>query len=136
MTSAEALAFLMDLFADVPAAGMWIYPAVDASRVADTNGLAPIDTGWVDTVDEWLAAAWVADRMALSEAMSPTADVLKQVNSEGTTLTVEPGRSVDWTQMASAFRSRSPLVSAPSGLGLIELNGTTPADIPRSWGLL
>lgn len=138
MDSTEATQFLLDLFYDAtpPVSDAWIVQAVAASPVVDANGLAPIDAGWVDTVDEWLAAAWVAERYALAGMMTPTGQVLQQVTSEGTTLQLQPGVPVDWRQVAAAFRARSPLSTPAAGVAQLVLDPGAPATIPRSWGVL
>lgn len=133
MDSTEAGRFLDALFGDIPGADQWTWQAPAAARVADSDGRAPSDTGWVDTVDEWLAAAWVADQMALAGMMTTGPDVLQQVGSEGTTLTVQPGQPVDWARVAAQFRSRSPLTVWGPGMGAIVPGGEQPLTIPRSW---
>lgn len=135
MDSATATQVLHELLGGIPdlTEGL-IAAAVTASHVADSEGRAPTDPAYVETVDEWLAAGQIARSLALRHAMTPTHEVLKQITSEGTTLQVEPGQRVDWWEVARLLESRSPLMGTAAGMGVIRLDPGTPdpAMLPRS----
>ncbi|MGD7788211.1 hypothetical protein ACQCX2_07790 [Propionibacteriaceae bacterium Y1700] len=130
MTRSEAIAFLTELFEGVPAinSGM-IEAAIDASRVVDANGRAPLHPEYVETIDGWWAASMVANRMSIVDALADTKRVVK-FSTEGSSFEVTGGR--DWSKLAAHFRSMSPL-GGSGGLGVIEIDHE-PLHYPRSSG--
>lgn len=104
--------------------------------VADAAGRGPVESGYIETVDQWLSAAAVAEQLALRGAMTSSAGGVKRFTSEGTTIEVEGGGGVDWLTLAARFRARSPLlVDWPAGMGRIVVEASQPY-YARSGGVL
>ena len=132
MNREAAVSWLGDLYAGaLPPFSVLPTTAVDNSRVVDTAGRTPDDPLYVETIDQWWAAAELAERLAIVDATTPPAQVLEQVTSEGTTLRMSSTAPTDWWAVARALRARSLLV-AGQGIGTIVLDEPRPRYWPRS----
>lgn len=99
MTRTEAAEFIRSLLGDDTPPDAVLDQLIDGAAMPDASGVIPGEPGWVQTFDEWWAAADAA-LMAASLA----GDTLTSVTSEGSTFQVQ-GR--DWQAVATAWRSRS-----------------------------
>ena len=106
--------------------------ALDASRIVDLEGRAPVADGYVETFDRNYAAALLFDLKAdLAEAQD--AGGLESFSSEGTSWKRREGTSpAGFRALAVAYRGRSS-VATSSGISVINL---VPEDAftPRSFG--
>jgi hypothetical protein len=105
--------------------------ALDSSRTPDQQGRAPGQSGYVETIDPYWAAAEAVTTIAIRAAGDPQ---LTRITSEGASFERTPP---DLFRMAALLRARSPLgqqlAQARSELGCIEI-GPPEQDryIPRS----
>lgn len=129
MTRTEVTEWLHAWFGEALPASPALGPILDAMRVADGAGLGPANPNYVETFDPWLTASAVAEHLAITAAMMPT-ETLNRVTAEGATFEVSTS-APDWSAIAAWLRSRSPLMTAGQGIGMIEL-ARTDGPIPRS----
>lgn len=134
MDTAEATQFVWTLFASVPdIPPEMVATAVGSARVADADGRGPLDEDYVDTVDEWLAAAAVAEHLDLSAAITGQGQApVKQLTSEGATFAFADART--WADVAAMLRSRSSRWQA-AAMGVIEVPSGALPFRPRSAGM-
>lgn len=110
--------------------------ALDASRIIDLEGRAPVDDGYVETFDRHYAASLLFDLKAdLAEAADTGG--LESFSSEGTSFRRREGTGpAGFRALAASYRDRSS-VATSSGISVINLE---PRDAfrPRSygWGLV
>lgn len=131
MDIAQATEFVTELFESVPTVTYTIVTdAVIAARVADAAGRAPVSDEYVDTVDEWFAAANVADYLdALDLISGQGAAPLTEVDSEGARFKF--GDSKSWGDIANTLRARSRRWT-PQGIGVLEVESGALPFHPRS----
>ena len=130
MNQGDATVFLSQLFGSVEGVTFEVIDlALTRSRVVDSLGRAPVDPSWEPTFDEWLAAADIADQMALKGAMIPT-DALTQFTSEGATFHFA-GAAADWAGISAHLRSRSTLTHG-TGWAMVEVPSEASTFHPRS----
>ena len=104
--------------------------ALDAARIVDAAGLAPIDTGYVETIDPWYAAGVLFEAKARKALLSNTGQV-SSFTSEGSSFTLTPGLSAaDLNQLAAEAFHKSTVGGAVSVIHL-EPSGTL--NPPRSF---
>lgn len=104
--------------------------ALDAARVVDAAGLAPIATGYTETIDPWYAAGILFEAKARKALLSNTGQV-SSFTSEGSSFTLTPGLSAaDLNQLAAEAFSKSTVGGAVSVIHL-EPSGTL--NPPRSF---
>nr|DAJ94188.1 MAG TPA: hypothetical protein [Caudoviricetes sp.] len=105
--------------------------ALDSSRTPDPQGRTPGQSGYIETIDPYWAAAEAVTTIAIRAAGDPQ---LTRITSEGASFERTPP---DLFRMAALLRARSPLgqqlAQARSELGCIEI-GPPEQDryIPRS----
>ena len=103
--------------------------ALDAARVVDAAGRAPIADGYVETIDAWYAAGILFEAKARKALLSNTGQVTS-FTSEGSSFTLTPGlTAADFNQLAAEAFHKSTVGSSISVIH-IEPSGTIPA--PRS----
>ena len=104
--------------------------ALDAARVVDAAGLAPIDTGYTETIDPWYAAGLIFEAKARKALLANTGQV-SSFTSEGSSFTLNPGLSAaDLNQLAAEAFHKSTVGGAVSVIHL-EPSGTL--NPPRSF---
>ena len=104
--------------------------ALDAARIVDAAGLAPIDTGYTETIDPWYAAGTLFESKARKALLSNTGQV-SSFTSEGSSFTLNPGLSAaDLNQLAAEAFHKSTVGGAVSVIHL-EPSGTL--NPPRSF---
>ena len=104
--------------------------ALDAARIVDAAGLAPIDTGYTETIDPWYAAGTLFEAKARKALLSNTGQV-SSFTSEGSSFTLTPGLSAaDLNQLAAEAFHKSTVGGAVSVIHL-EPSGTL--NPPRSF---
>ncbi len=105
--------------------------ALDAARVVDSEGRAPVDTGYVETFDLNYAAAEALDMRADQMVLTDTGG-LTSFTADGASFTKRQGTTADGLRaLAARYRSRS-AAGATGGIGLIEL-APVGRTVPRSW---
>lgn len=125
MTRTDAQAFLTELFSSTPAVtATMITTALDASRVVDSEGRAPSDADYVETIDQWWAAAEIADMLTIQQMQ---AGGVAKFSSEGSSFELA---GPDWASIGAHYRSKSPL-GVPAGVGVIEIDSGN-EFLPRS----
>lgn len=134
MDTAEATQFVSTLFASVPDVSPEVVAtAVGGAHVADADGRGPLDEGYIDTVDEWLAAATVAEHLDLSAAIAGQGQApVKQFTAEGAMFAFADART--WADVAAMLRSRSSRWQA-AAMGVIEVPSGALPFRPRSAGM-
>jgi len=109
-----------------------IEDALDASRIVDLEGRAPVAPGYVETFDRNYAAALLFDLKA-DLAMAGDTGGLESFSSEGTSFKRREGTSAaGFRSLAVAYRGRSS-VATSSGISVINLEPQD-AFVPRSLG--
>jgi hypothetical protein len=104
--------------------------ALDASRVVDADGRAPVDEGYLETFDLDYAAAEAFDLKA-DRALATDTGGLESFTSEGSAFKRRPGTGADGFQLlAVRYRGRS-LAAATGPLSVIEVSTLAGAS-PRS----
>ena len=104
--------------------------ALDAARVVDAAGLAPIDTGYTETIDPWYAAGILFEAKARKALLANTGQV-SSFTSEGSSFTLTPGlTAADLNQLAAEAFHKSTVGGAVSVIHL-EPSGTL--NPPRSF---
>lgn len=106
--------------------------ALDASRVVDPDGRAPIDDGYVETFDLNYAAAEAFEAKAV-QAAATDAGGLESFTSEGSAFKRRPGTGYDgFMALAASFRAKS-----TAGGGSISVISLEPygGQMPRSAGV-
>ena len=104
--------------------------ALDAARIVDAAGLAPIDTGYTETIDPWYAAGLLFEAKARKAMLANTGQV-SSFTSEGSSFTLAPGLSAaDLNQLAAEAFHKSTVGGAVSVIHL-EPSGTL--NPPRSF---
>lgn len=104
--------------------------ALDAARIVDAAGLAPIATGYVETIDPWYAAGVLFEAKARKALLSNTGQV-SSFTSEGSSFTLTPGLSAaDLNRLAAEAFHKSTVGGAVSVIHL-EPSGTL--NPPRSF---
>ena len=104
--------------------------ALDAARVVDAAGLAPIDTGYTETIDPWYAAGILFEAKARKALLANTGQV-SSFTAEGSSFTLTPGLSAaDLNQLAAEAFHKSTVGGAVSVIHL-EPSGTL--NPPRSF---
>jgi hypothetical protein len=104
---------------------------LDASRVVDTDGRAPVDAGYVETFDLDYAAALAFETKADHAALSDTGG-LESFTSEGSAFKRRPGTGYEgFMALARKYRARS-----VAGGGAISVINLEPEGgmVPRSAG--
>ena len=128
MTPDDAKAWLAELFAGAPVADAWLAAAVAKWRVPDATGLPPSSPHYTPTVDQWLAAAAIADQLHVQTSITATgsgdAGPIKSFTSEGASFTFAEGQRLSWAAIADLMRRRSPHWPG-SGFGVLRVR-TTP----------
>ena len=100
--------------------------AIDASRVVDSEGRAPVDDGYVETISADHAAALLFDLKATLATVSKVAGVAS-FTSEGSSVTRTAGvTAADFQALAAQYRAKL----AP-GVSVIDL-GPALGPVPRS----
>lgn len=105
--------------------------ALDSSRTPDPQGRTPGQSGYIETIDPYWAAAEAVATIAIRAAGDPQ---LTRITSEGASFERTPP---DLFRMAALLRARSPLgqqlAQARSELGCIEIGPPEQGRyIPRS----
>ena len=104
--------------------------ALDAARIVDAAGLAPIDTGYTETIDPWYAAGLIFEAKARKALLANTGQV-SSFTSEGSSFTLTPGlTAADLNQLAAEAFHKSTVGGAVSVIHL-EPSGTL--NPPRSF---
>ena len=104
--------------------------ALDAARVVDSAGRAPIADGYVETIDAWYAAGILFEAKARKALLSNTGQVTS-FTSEGSSFTLTPGlTAADLNQLAAEAFHKSTVGGAVSVIH-IEPSGTL--NPPRSF---
>ena len=104
--------------------------ALDAARIVDAAGLAPIDTGYTETIDPWYAAGILFEAKARKAMLANTGQV-SSFTSEGSSFTLTPGLSAaDLNRLAADAFNKSTVGGAVSVIHL-EPSGTL--NPPRSF---
>lgn len=129
MDRLSTLDTLTAMFQHVPDAAQHFDVALTRATVMDINGVAPSSIGWVETFDEWFAAAEVAELLGLFGAMSP-GQVLSQFESEGSKFVYAGAAVADWASVARGLRARSPLM--PGGVIMVDVGSPAEPFHPRS----
>lgn len=125
--------FVMRLFARVPGFDTeMVHGSLERSRTVDAEGRQPSEPGYEPTIDEWFAAAEVAEALHVQELLSDSRGAgLKQFSSEGSSFVFEEG--ADWHYVAGVLRGRSRLAAA-GGWAMVEVPGESLPFHPRSAG--
>ena len=104
--------------------------ALDAARIVDAAGLAPIATGYTETIDAWYAAGILFEAKARKALLANTGQV-SSFTSEGSSFTLTPGlTAADLNQLAAEAFHKSTVGGAVSVIHL-EPSGTL--NPPRSF---
>ena len=105
-----------------------VMAALDASRVVDADGRAPVDSEYVPTWNGWYAAALLLEQKAAIATVTRTGGV-QSFTSEGSSVTRTEGTTaVQFQALADQYRARA----FPSGpVSVIDL-GSTLGPAPRS----
>ena len=104
--------------------------ALDAARVVDTAGRAPIADGYVETIDPWYAAGLIFEAKARKALLANTG-LVSSFTSEGSSFTLTPGlTAADLNQLAAEAFHKSTVGGAVSVIHL-EPSGTL--NPPRSF---
>lgn len=104
--------------------------ALDAARVVDSSGRAPIADGYVETIDAWYAAGILFEAKARKALLANTGQV-SSFTSEGSSFTLTPGlTAADLNQLAAEAFHKSTVGGAVSVIHL-EPSGTL--NPPRSF---
>ena len=104
-----------------------VQAAIDASRVVDSEGRAPVDAGWVPTWNGYYAAALLMDQKAVQAVVTKTARIAS-FSSEGSSVTRSEGSTVqDFEVLAAKFRR----LAFPGDVHVIDL-GPALGPVPRS----
>ena len=104
--------------------------ALDAARIVDAAGLAPVDTGYTETIDPWYAAGILFEAKARKALLANTGRV-SSFTSEGSSFTLTPGlTAADLNQLAADAFNKSTVGGAVSVIHL-EPSGTL--NPPRSF---
>lgn len=106
--------------------------ALDASRVVDSDGRAPVDDGYVETFDLNYAAAEAFEAKAVAALAGDTGG-LESFTSEGSAFKRRPGTGYDgFMALAASFRAKS-----TAGGGSISVISLEPygGQVPRSAGV-
>lgn len=107
-----------------------IQSALDAARIVDAAGLAPIATGYVETIDAWYAAGLIFEAKARKALLANTGQVTS-FTSEGSSFALTPGlTAADLNQLAAEAFHKSTVGGAVSVIH-IEPSGTL--NPPRSF---
>ena len=118
MVTASDLAALLGISPDGEATAL--QAAIDAVRVVDAEGRAPIDDGYVPTSDLYLAAAVYLELLAARMMLQPAG--LESVTSEGTTMKFRDRAPGDLFALARWYRSQSPLSRMSTQVAVVELD--------------
>lgn len=106
--------------------------ALDAARVVDSDGRAPVDDGYVETFDLNYAAAEAFEAKAV-QAAATDAGGLESFTSEGSAFKRRPGTGYDgFMALAASFRARS--TAGGTGISVIALEPHG-GQMPRSAGV-
>ena len=104
--------------------------ALDAARVVDAVGLAPIAAGYVETIDPWYAAGVLFEAKA-RKALLSNAGQVSSFTSEGSSFTLSPGLSAaDLNRLAAEAFHKSTVGGAVS---VIHLKPSGTLNPPRSF---
>ena len=104
--------------------------ALDAARIVDAAGLAPIADGYTETIDPWYAAGIIFEAKARKALLANTGQV-SSFTSEGSSFTLTPGlTAADLNQLAAEAFHKSTVGGAVSVIHL-EPSGTL--NPPRSF---
>lgn len=104
--------------------------ALDAARVVDSAGRAPIADGYVETIDVWYAAGILFEAKARKALLANTGQV-SSFTSEGSSFTLTPGlTAADLNRLAADAFNKSTVGGAVSVIH-IEPSGTL--NPPRSF---
>lgn len=126
----DAYLFLQRMFEPVEAVtGEVVELALDRARTIDDEGRPPTDPTWAATVNEWWAAAEVAEAMFIAGALLP-AQKITQFTSEGATFHLS-GAAPDWQAVASIYRDRA-AADQPTGWAMVALPDQAADFHPRS----
>ena len=134
MNQQEATDFLVELFPASTPSG-YIERALIAYRVVDSEGRPPVHPDYVETFDQWLAAARVAELMEINGSIATVAEgsgPLLSFNSEGATY--QFGKSGEtWGSIAARLRSMSTFYTdEPTEIGWIFVETGIDTQTPRS----
>ncbi len=101
--------------------------AINASRVVDAEGRAPVDPGWVATWNGYYAAALLLDQKAGQAVVTKTGGV-QSFSSEGSSVTrTEGSTAADFRALAAHYRR----LAFPGDVHVIDL-GPALGPVPRS----
>src|SRR5690625_4544010 len=110
MTRAQALAWLRDTVAATTPPVLTndhLEGFLDAARIIDPDGRAPIDDGYVETFDLHYAAAEAFEAKAIQAAATDTGGI-ESFTSEGSAFKRRPGTGYDrFMALAASFRGKS-----------------------------
>ena len=131
MDRAQAIEWLQRLMGGAPPeiTSEDITRALDQSRVVDGEGRAPVDAGYVETLNVHYAASLLFDLKA-DLAVATDAGGIQSFTSEGSSFTRRPGSGADQFR-AVARRYRELAFPSGGGLTVIELNPER-RTLPRS----
>lgn len=105
---------------------------LDAARVVDSDGRAPVDDGYVETFDLNYAAAEAFEAKAV-QAAATDAGGLESFTSEGSAFKRRPGTGYDgFMALAASFRAKS--TAGGTGISVISLEPYG-GQVPRSAGV-
>jgi len=105
---------------------------LDAARIVDTDGRAPIDDGYVETFDLNYAAAEAFEAKATAALAGDTGG-LESFTSEGSAFKRRPGTGYDeFMALAASFRAKS--TAGGAGISVIALEPYG-GHMPRSAGV-
>ena len=101
--------------------------AINASRVVDAEGCAPVDPGWVATWNGYYAAALLLEQKAGRAVVTKTGGV-QSFSSEGSSVTrTEGSTAADFRALAAYYRR----LAFPGDVHVIDL-GPALGPVPRS----
>ena len=105
---------------------------LDAARIVDSDGRAPVDDGYVETFDLNYAAAEAFEAKAV-QAAATDAGGLESFTSEGSAFKRRPGTGYDgFMALAASFRAKSS--AGGTGINVISLEPYG-GHMPRSVGV-
>ena len=105
-----------------------VQAAIDASRIVDGEGRAPVDAGYVATWNGYYAAALLLEQKAGQAVVTKTSRV-QSFSSEGSSVTRTEGSSAaDFRALAQQYRD----LAFPSGPATVIDLGPALGPVPRS----
>lgn len=133
MDRTQATEFIRQLFEGAMPAlpDNLVADALNGALIPDNDGTWPGGDGYVETIDEWWAAATLADWQQVRSLVADGGTITK-ATSEGSTFEVAP---IDWAAFADKWRRRSAIgrYAGVAGLGVVEVGGGDPYT-PTSMG--